>query len=64
MGGRYWTPYDDTSVTVVLRIPVQDDTPITGCWPSGGGEKTSGCVDISYKVLIDRSDLDNRYTGI
>ncbi len=38
----YWTPYDDTSVVVVLRVPVPDTTAVTGCWPDEGKDKVGG----------------------
>eukprot|EP00455_Lapot_gusevi_P019685 TRINITY_DN209_c0_g1_i3.p1 TRINITY_DN209_c0_g1~~TRINITY_DN209_c0_g1_i3.p1 ORF type:complete len:435 (+),score=145.46 TRINITY_DN209_c0_g1_i3:43-1347(+) len=59
----YWYPFSssDEECTLVFRVPTTAK-PVPGCWPTDGSDKKDGCIDISYKVLIDNSDLDVVYT--
>jgi len=52
-----FVPYTDTA-TVLLREPVDWNTPITDCW---AGSVVYPCVDVSYKTLVDSLErYDNR----
>ena len=62
----YWTPYT-TDATLLLRIPVPLDTPVTGCWPGDvqRSQKTGGnvtCIDWSFKTLCHEADDATLYT--
>lgn len=62
----YFTPHDEQSGVIVLRRAVAPNASISGqCWPDTiGVAKTEGCIAPSWQVLVDRSDLESKYTEV
>ncbi len=62
----YYTPYTKNA-SLLLRVPVPIDTPITGCWPGdlsalAAEQNQSECVDWSFKALCHEADDATLYT--
>jgi hypothetical protein len=56
----YYTPYTNNA-TLLLRIPVDVETPIINCWPGDVDKSISSntnvtCVDWSFKALCHEAD--------